>query len=112
MGTQLYGNVKEAQINMHYQQMSMGMNAVGIGIDLVLMPFKALYKATRLLIKAFGALSGQLGNMSTLGNPLTTLTGIGYSQYQGLEVAEGMLGLGKGTLNGQFENYARQKELL
>ena len=112
MGTQIYGNVKEAQINMHYQQMSMGMNAVGVGIDLVLMPFKALYKATRLLIKAFGALSGQLGNMSTLGNPLTTLTGIGYSQYQGLEVAEGMLGLGKGTLNGQFENYARQKELL
>ena len=112
LSTQVIGNVSEAQINRHYQQMSMGMNIVGVGIDLVMMPFKALAKATTLLTRAFGLLSGQIGNMGALGNPLTTLTGVGYSQYQGLEVAEGMLGLGKGTLNSQFENYARQKELL
>lgn len=112
MGTQIWGNIEEAKINRHYQQMSMGMNIVGVGIDLVMMPFKALAKATTLLTRAFGLLSGQIGNMGALGNPLTTLTGVGYSQYQGLEVAEGMLGLGKGTLNSQFENYARQKELL
>ena len=112
LGTQVIGNVSEAQINRHFQQMSMGMNIVGVGIDLVMMPFKALAKATTLLTRAFGLLSGQIGNMGSLGNPLTTLTGIGYSQYQGLEVAEGMLGLGKGTLNSQFEDYARQKELL
>lgn len=112
MGTQIWGNIEEAKINRHYQQMSMGMNIVGVGIDLVMMPFKALAKATSLLTRAFGLLSGQIGNMGSLGNPLTTLTGVGYSQYQGLEVAEGMLGLGKGTLNSQFENYARQKELL
>lgn len=112
MGTQIWGNIEEAKINRHYQQMSMGMNIVGVGIDLVMMPFKALAKATALLTRAFGLLSGQIGNMGSLGNPLTTLTGVGYSQYQGLEVAEGMLGLGKGTLNSQFENYARQKELL
>ena len=110
--SQVIGNVSETQINRHYQQMSMGMNIAGVGIDLVMMPFKALAKATTLLTRAFGLLSGQIGNMGALGNPLTTLTGVGYSQYQGLEVAEGMLGLGKGTLNSQFENYARQKELL
>lgn len=114
--TQIIGNVQEAKINRHYQQMSIGMQAYGIGIDLILMPFKLLHKATTSLTKSFlslsGTLSGQINAMASLGNPLTTLTGVNYTKYQGLEIAEGMLGLGKGTLNRTIEDYAKQRELL
>ena len=114
--TQIAGNVGEAKINRHLQQMSIGMQAYGIGIDLILMPFKLLHKATTSLTKSFlslsGTLSGQINAMASLGNPLTTLTGVDYTKYQGLEIAEGMLGLGKGTLNRTIEDYARQRELL
>ena len=49
--------------------------------------------------------------MGQLGNPLTNLTGVGYSEYQGLGIAEHMIGLGAGTLNSVVEDFSRQKQL-
>lgn len=111
-GTQIWGNVKEAQISRQWNMTSMGLDILGISVDLITMPFKALAKTTGLLTRSFGLLSRQIGGMSQLGTPLTNLTGIGYSQYQGYEIAEGMIGLGRGTLNSLSEDFARQSQLL
>lgn len=112
LGTQVWGNVKEAQINRQWNMTSMGLDVLGLSIDLITMPFKALARATNLLVRGFNLLSGSIGKMSQLGTPLTNLTGIGYAQYQGYEIAEGMIGLSKGSLNTASEDVARQAKLL
>lgn len=118
--TQVVGNTVEAQTNRKWYQASSTMNMLGMGVDLLTTPLKLLRQATHLLSKEFfrfggfikGFLNSGLGNMSQLGNPLTTLTGVTYSNYQGLELAEGALGLGKGTLNSMANDFANQRNLL
>lgn len=118
--TQIWGNAKEASIKRKWGNVSMGLDVLGIGIDFVTLPFKMLATATKVLYNSFTSLGGllksfmvsSLGNMGDLGNPLTIMTGVTYRDYQGLEVAEGMLGLGKGTLNKSYESHAQQIHML
>lgn len=118
--TQVVGNTMEAQTTRKWYQASSNMNMLGLGFDIITMPIKMLQQATKLLTKDFlrlgsllkGFTFNNLGQMSQLGNPLTTLTGIGYSDFQGLERAEVMLGLGRGSLNSMSEDFSKQMQLL
>lgn len=119
-GTQIVGNIWEGSVTRKWDQATMSMDMISLGTSLLTMPFKLLVTATNKLTKAFGGLTGflrnfginGLNNMASLGNPLSTLTGVKYSDYQGYEIAEGMLGLGKGALNGASEDFAKQMQLL
>ncbi len=118
--TQVVGNTVEAQTNRKWYQAASNMNMLGMGFDIITMPIRALRSATTSLTKDFlrlgsflkGVTFDGLSQMSQLGNPLTTLTGVSYSDYQGLERAETMLGLGKGSLNTMSEDFAKQMQLL
>lgn len=115
LGTQVVGNVQEARINRFFGQASMGMNVLGMGVDIIMMPFKSLAKATQVLAKGFGGLSALLRNqlgLSQLGNPITTMTGINQAGYQELGLLDRFLGLSKGSLNTLYEDTSRQAQLM
>ena len=120
LGTQVWGNYKEAGITKMFQQMAMRFDVLGTTVDFVTLPLTLLAKATKGLHASFLGLGGYIkhliGNgldrMSQLGNPLTHLTGVGYARYQQLSTQDAFFGNPEGSLNTNEEDFRRQAELL
>ena len=118
--SQIWGNVSQGQMEVKGYQLQNTLNTLGAIIDWVSTPFKILGKVTKILIGNFSGLSigikrlmtGGLGDMSGMGNPLTDLTGIGYAAYQGTTALDRFSLLGKGTMNSVYENFAKQQRAL
>lgn len=116
-GTQVYGNYKQAQMEMFGLNIQNNLNTLGAMISWISTPFQLLHKATKLLIGSFGGLSYKINNimgngisaMSQMGNPLTELTNVNYASYAGSTMLDYASLLNKGVTNNVYEDFAYQK---
>lgn len=118
--SQIYGNYREKQITQWGEDIQNNLNSIGMMKEFILMPFRLLASAVRNLIKGFGMLSSVirgfanlmtsgLGSMTQMGNPLTGMTGVGYGDYMGSISIDHASLLGRGTVNGMYEDIAQQR---
>lgn len=113
-GSQIYGNYKQAHAEMNMLNIQNNLNTLGAMISWISTPFQLLHKAIKLVTGAFGGLTFKLnsimGNginsMSQLGNPLEQMTGVGYSEYQGLGLVDMASLLKGGSTNAAIEDLA------
>lgn len=118
--TQVVGNVSQARIEARGLEIQNTLNTLGAAVSWISAPFKILSKVTKTLIGSFTGLSWKLNNimgsgltdMSNMGNPLTELTGINYSAYQGTTMLDVASLFNKGSMNSIYENFANQQRAL
>lgn len=116
--SQIVGNVQQAEIERVGYGIQNNLNSLGFIIEWVSTPFKALAKAAKLLLGSFTSLSNglrgftlrELMNMSSMGNPLTELTGVDYRTYQGSTMLDAASLFNKGSMNSIYENFANQQK--
>lgn len=119
-GTQVYGNYKQAQMEMSMLNMQNNFNTLGAMISWISTPFQLLHKAAKLLIGSFSGLSyklnsimsGGIGLMSQMGNPLEQMTGVDYLKYQGTTLMDLASLQNKGATNSAIESFATMQRNL
>lgn len=120
IGTQIVGNVGEAKITRWGEGIQNNLNTLGFLQDMILMPFRLLRVAIDKVIKGLGILAGALAgltklmtsglsNISSMGNPVTGLTGMEYGAYAGSLSADVASLLGKGTISNIFNDFATRR---
>lgn len=118
--SQILGNAKEASITRWGEGIQNNLNTLGFLQDMILMPFRLLRAAIDKVIKGLGILAGALvgltklmtsglSNISSMGNPVTGLTGMEYGAYAGSLSADVASLLGKGTIGNIFNDFAMQR---
>lgn len=118
--TQIVGNAHQARLEAKGLEIQNNLNTLGAAVNWISAPFKILSKATKALIGSFTGLSwslsrlmkGGLNEMANMGNPLTELTGINYSAYQGTTMMDVASLFNKGSMNSVYENFANQQRAL
>lgn len=123
--SQIVGNVGEAKINTAGYGLQNTLNTLGFMVDYVTMPFKLLSSALKTATRALGAfgltaksvvkglsniMNTGLGNMAEMGNPLTNLTGVTYSDYQDTIGLDFAAKLSRGSANSIIEDMAYQQK--
>lgn len=111
------GNYKQAQMEMRGYQIQNTLNTLGALVSWISAPFQLLHKATKLLTGAFSGLTiklnnimtGGIGDMSQMGNPLEQLTGVGYPDYLRTTLLDRASLLGTGSTNTSIENMAKMQ---
>ena len=117
-GTQVYGNIKQAQMERFSLGVQNTFNTLGAMISWISTPFRLLHRITKMLIGSFGGLTGAINSfmkggisaMSDMGNPLTELTGVGYSTYEGTTMMDVASLFNKGSMNSVYEDFAKQQK--
>ena len=112
--SQIYGNYKQAGMEMRMLSIQNNLNTLGAMISWISTPFQLLHKAIKLVTGAFGGLTYKLNNimgsgigmMQQMGNPLEQLTGVGYGAYQGAGLVDMASLLKGGSTNAAIENFA------
>ena len=112
--SQIYGNYKQAGMEMRLLNVQNNLNTLGAMISWISTPFQLLHKAIKLVTGAFGGLtfklnnimSGGIGMMQQMGNPLEQMTGVGYSAYQGAGLVDMASLLKGGSTNAAIEELA------
>ena len=106
----LYG--KEKKITTMGNILQNSFNTVGFlksisGLDVA---FSALTKTVKWATLGFiGMVTKGLHSMQSLGNPITTLSGVDYRNYQMYGRMDRMFGFAGGTINSSIENFALQQ---
>ena len=119
-GTQIYGNTRQAQLEMAGYRIQNTLNTLSGLMSWVSIPFQVLHKATKLLTGSFTGLTlklnnlmgGGIGEMSRMGNPLEPLTGVGYRDYLGTTLLDRASLLGTGSTNSAIESFAMMQRNL
>lgn len=115
VGTSIYNQMmwrKERRINETGNIVQNSLNTVGFlksisGLDIA---FSALTKTVKWATLGFvGMVTKGLHSMQSLGNPITQLSGVGYSDYQVYGRMDRMFGFSNGTINSSIENFALQQ---
>ena len=104
--TQAVGTYGENKIKEKGQMLQSTIHLLGGTMDTILLPFRVLGKVLRTVIKSFLALSGLIGgitikglrNMMDMGNPLTSYTGMDYTEYRASVAGDYGALLRKGSL--------------
>lgn len=112
--SQIYGNYKQAGMEMRMLNIQNNLNTLGAMISWISTPFQLLHKAIKLVTGAFGGLAFKLNNimgsgigmMSQMGNPLEQMTGVGYGAYQGAGLVDMASLLKGGSTNAAIEEFA------
>lgn len=115
--SQVVGNIGQYRMEKAGFAIQNNLNTLGAIFSWVSAPFQLLSKATKLLIGNFSGLSltlnklmtGGLNEMSTMGNPLTELTGVNYAAYQGTTMMDAASLFNRGTMNAAYESFANQQ---
>lgn len=116
--TQIYGNYKQAKMEMAGNLLQNNLNTLGAMISWITTPFQMLGKAIKLVTGAFGGLTFKLNNimgsgldmMNQMGQPLTELTGLSYVNYAGSKMLDRATLLPSGSMNSVYENFANQQQ--
>lgn len=116
--TQIAGNTAQARMESFALGIQNTLNSLGAMVSWVATPFRLLHRAAKLLTGSFSGLSlalnnfmrGGISNMSSLGNPLTELTGVNYSAYEGTTMMDVASLFNKGSMNSVYEDFARQQK--
>ena len=119
-GTQIFGNYKQAKMEMSMLSIQNNLNTLGAMISWISTPFQLLHKAAKLLIGSFTGLSYKLNNimaggindMSQTGNPLEQMTGVDYLKYQGTTLMDIASLQNKGSTNSAIESFATMQRNL
>ena len=119
-GTQIFGNYKQAKMEMSMLNIQNNLNTLGAMISWISTPFQLLHKAAKLLIGSFSGLSyklnsimgGGIGLMSQMGNPLEQMTGVDYLKYQGTTLMDLASLQNKGATNSAIESFATMQRNL
>lgn len=119
-GTQVFGNYRQAKMEMSMLSMQNNLNTLGAMISWISTPFQLLHKAAKLLIGSFSGLSyklnsimgGGIGLMSQMGNPLEQMTGVDYLKYQGTTLMDLASLQNKGATNSAIESFATMQRNL
>ena len=115
IGTSWYNQAmwrKERHFNETGNIIQNSLNTVGFlksisGLDIA---FSALTKTVKWATLGFvGMVTKGLHSMQSLGNPITQLSGVGYSNYQVYGRMDRMFGFSNGTINSSIENFALQQ---
>ena len=117
-GTQIFGNVKQAQMESIALGIQNTLNTLGAMVSWISTPFQLLHRAAKLLVGSFGGLNHAIHNfmksgisdMSNLGNPLTELTGVNYATYAGASMMDVASLFNRGSMNSTYENFAYQQQ--
>ena len=118
--SQIWGNAKESQIIRRGEDIQNNLNSIGFVQDMALMPFRLLAVAINKAIKGLnmfasiirsvsGLMSNNLTGLTQMGNPLTGMTGVNFGNYVGSTSADYASLLGKGTVNGIYNDFATQR---
>ena len=116
IGTDLYNNWlwrKEKRYTEIGQTMQNSLNTFGLlksvsGLDVA---FSALTKTVKwATLGLVGMVTKGLHSMQSLGNPITTLSGVDYRNYQVYGRMDRMFGFSNGTINSSIENFALQQK--
>lgn len=118
--SQVVGNIGQYRLEKAGFEIQNTLNTLGAAAAWVVAPFRMLGKAAKTLLGSFTGLSftlnhlmkGGLTEMSSMGNPLTELTGVGYSDYQGTTMMDIAALFNKGSMNAAYENFANQQRAL
>ena len=116
--TQIFGNYKQAKMEMAGNLLQNNLNTLGAMISWITTPFQLLGKAIKLVTGAFGGLTFKLNNfmgsgldmMNQMGQPLTELTGMGYADFAGSKMLDRASLLPGGSMNSVYENFAYQQQ--
>ena len=116
--SQIAGNAYQAKMETTMLGIQNTMNTLGALTSWISTPFRLLHRATKLLIGSFSGLTlsinsfmkNGIGMMSDLGNPLSELTGIGYSAYEGTTMMDVASLFNKGSMNSIYEDFAKQQK--
>lgn len=116
-GSQIYGNYKQAGMEMKMLNIQNNLNTLGAMITWISTPFQLLHKAIKLVTGAFGGLTLKLNNimgsgigmMSQMGNPLEPLTGVNYVDYQRAGLVDMASLLKGGSTNTAIEGFAKMQ---
>ena len=117
-GTQLFGNVKQYELEKAGLSIQSTLNTLGAMVSWISTPFQLLHRAAKLLVGSFGGLNHAIHNlmksgisdMSNLGNPLTELTGVNYAAYAGASMMDVAALFNRGSMNSTYENFAYQQQ--
>lgn len=115
--SQIYGNYKQAGMEMRMLNIQNNLNTLGAMISWISTPFQLLHKAIKLVTGAFGGLTFKLNNimgsgigmMSQMGNPLEPLTGVNYVDYQRAGLVDMASLLKGGSTNTAIEGFAKMQ---
>lgn len=115
--SQIYGNYKQAGMEMRMLNIQNNLNTLGAMITWISTPFQLLHKAIKLVTGAFGGLTLKLNNimgsgigmMSQMGNPLEPLTGVNYVDYQRAGLVDMASLLKGGSTNTAIESFAKMQ---
>lgn len=118
--SQVVGNIGQYRLEKAGFEIQNTLNTLSAAAAWVVAPFRMLGKAAKTLLGSFTGLSftlnhlmkGGLTEMSSMGNPLTELTGVGYSDYQGTTMMDVAALFNKGSMNSAYENFANQQRAL
>lgn len=116
--SQIYGNYKQGQMETKMLGIQNTLNTLGLITSWITTPFKLLQRATKLLTGSFTGLTlginkfmqNGIGLMSQMGNPLTELTGINYTAYEGTTMMDVASLFNRGSMNAVYEDFANQQK--
>ena len=119
-GTQIFGNYKQAQMEMAGLNIQNNLNTLGAMISWISTPFQLLHKALKLAIGSLSGFSLKLNSimgsginlMSQMGNPLTEMTGVDYLKYQGTTLTDLASLQSRGSTNSAIESFATMQRNL
>ena len=126
-GTQIIGNVKQTRMETSLLGIQNSLNTVGAAVSWILTPFQLLGKALKVAtaglsglnisaVKLISRLNGFMGtnlnSLGQMGNPLTTLTGVDYVNYQRTRLMDVSALLSSGSTNADIENFATMQRNL
>lgn len=127
--SQVIGNIGETRINQRGYDIQSNIQSIGFIVDYVAMPFRLLAGVTKGLTHSFSSLSKSVINAARnivnfasslitnglnaidTANPLSYLTGVGYSDYLGTTSIDMATLNSGGTMNGLIENLTSQSKL-
>lgn len=123
LGSQIAGNVWEANITRKGEDIQNMFNSIGMIKEIILMPLRLFASAIKLAVKGLHTLSGVLKGFAGLmtsglagtiqmGNPLSVLTGTTYGDYYSSKLIDIATLQSPGTVNGMLENFAVQQQQL
>lgn len=120
-GTQIIGNIKQAKMETSLLGIQNSLNTVGAAVSWILTPFQLLGKALKVATSGLSGLNisavklmsrlnsfmgTNLNSLGQMGNPLTTLTGVDYVNYQRTGLMDVSSLLSRGSTNTDIENFA------
>ena len=115
--SQIAGNVGQYRLEKAGFAIQNTLNTLGAAAAWVTTPLQLLGKAAKTLLGGLTGLSGSLSHlmkgglteMGSMGNPLSDLTGVNYSTYQGTTMMDVASLFNKGSMNSTYEDFARQQ---